>query len=233
MKNKTDDQKIKLPYYDITPPISEQMAVFPGDQKFETKTVFDYKKGDHLYLSSIQTTTHIGAHADSSSHYHAKGEGIDQRPLSAYFGACQVIEVLKVSDTKENRIYPSDFKTEIKASRVLFKTNSFPDYNHWNSDFFALSPELIYLLKDKNVQLVGIDTPSVDPETSKTLDSHQALFQTGMCVLEGLWLPSVPEGLYQLVAMPLPFVDGDASPVRAILIKSDQPAEFELTEIKS
>jgi arylformamidase len=83
----------------------------------------------------------------------------------------------------------------------------------------SLSPELIRFLHSKGCVLVGIDTPSVDPETSKALESHQALFETKIAVLEGLMLQQVPEGVYTLIALPLPIVDGDASPVRALLFE--------------
>lgn len=205
-------------YYDITPLITTKIAVFPGDQAYQRTISMDFDKKDHLQLSSFVSTFHLGAHADSSSHYHKDGVGVEQRPLAAYYGTCQVVEVLKVRDQKEFRISPADVHEEIKAKRIIFKTNSFPDPNCWNANFFSLSPELINFLHKKEVVLVGIDTPSVDPQISKTLDSHQALYQTGMCVLEGLFLPQVPPGCYCLVALPLPFVGADASPVRAILI---------------
>jgi arylformamidase len=67
------------------------------------------------------------------------------------------------------------------------------------------------------VMLVGIDTPSIDPETSKTLDAHHAVRSAGMSILEGLVLDEVPAGDYELIALPLRFKNLDASPVRAVL----------------
>ena len=65
--------------------------------------------------------------------------------------------------------------------------------------------------------LVGIDTASIDPADSKTLDSHQAIRRRGLRVLENLVLDEVPEGDYELIALPLRLVSADASPVRAVL----------------
>ena len=130
-------------------------------------------------------------------------------------GACQVIEV----EGKPSRIMPVDIKEKILAPRILFKTNSFPDPDQWNDDFSALSPELIYYLKSQKVVLVGIDTPSVDPATDKTLVSHKAIFESDMAVLEGIILTHVTPGTYQLIALPLRIEGADASPVRAILLK--------------
>ena len=203
--------------YDLTPEIHSGLAVFPGDQKFTQKKSMSFEQGHHLLLSSIETTVHLGAHADSSSHYHADGKDIAARPLGAYFGACQVIHIEKKMG---ERIFVKDLGgKKIQAPRVLFKTDSFPNPDQWNSDFMSLSDELILFLKDQGCVLVGIDTPSVDPETSKKLESHQALFKTEIAVLEGLILKSVPEGLYTLMAVPLPLQGLDASPVRALLFE--------------
>lgn len=209
--------------------IHEGLAVFPGDTPFQREVLMDTKKGDHLGLSWVKTTLHLGAHADSTSHYHAQGAGIEARSLLDYYGPCFVADLTQVS--RGARILWTDFSSKYSSlwgthqekgpNRILFKTNSFPNPDVWNSDFVSLSPELIHELSKRNVRLVGIDTPSVDPETSKALESHQALFETKMAVLEGIDLKSVPEGFYTLVALPLKIKDADASPVRAILVQDE------------
>jgi arylformamidase len=202
-------------YIDISPLIHAKSAVFPGDTAFSHTVNLSLRAGDNLDLSEIKTTVHIGAHADAPSHYHIKGESIEQRSLNLYMGSAQVIEV---NIPRGRRITPSDLTQKIEAPRVLFKTNSFPDPDNWNGDFNSLSPELINELHSLGVVLVGIDTPSVDPSDDKNLPSHQALFQTNMAVLEGLVLSQVNPGIYDLIALPLKILGADASPVRAILI---------------
>lgn len=202
-----------MKYFDISPLISNDIAVFPGDQPFHRNVSLDIRK-DHLELSSMQTTLHLGAHADAPVHYHKEGCDIAERELEFYFGQCQVITV----NTKAKRITPEDLESiEITAPRVLFRTLSFPNPNQWTDDFIALSPELINFLASKDVMLVGIDTPSVDPADSKELESHQAIYQNNMAILEGLVLSEIPDDCYQLIALPLKIKSGDASPVRAIL----------------
>jgi arylformamidase len=202
-------------YIDISPLLHSKSVVFPGDTVFTHTVNMSIKSGDNLDLSEIKTTLHIGAHADAPSHYHLGGESIEQRDLNLYMGLAQVIEVHL---PRGARIGMNELSVEIKAPRVLFKTNSFPDPDLWNEDFNSLSPELIEHLHSLGVVLVGIDTPSVDPATDKELPSHQALFKTNMAVLEGLLLSHAPVGLYNLIALPLKIVGADASPVRAILI---------------
>ena len=81
----------------------------------------------------------------------------------------------------------------------------------------ALSPALVEELARQGVVLIGIDTPSVDPATSKELPSHQAIYRHDIAILEGVVLTSVNEGDYELIALPLKIKGADASPVRAIL----------------
>src|SRR5690606_11437122 len=130
-------------------------------------------------------------------------------------------QVIRI-EGKPARIYPEDLKSPIKAPRILFATESFPDPRNWNHDFSALSPELIHWAASQGVILFGIDTPSVDPSDSKLLESHQALLQTNSAVLEGIVLSDVSEGLYVLSALPLKIKGADASPVRAVLWKPDE-----------
>ncbi|RZA09664.1 MAG: kynurenine formamidase [Proteobacteria bacterium] len=204
--------------WEISPLISEKIAVFPGDTPFSREVALSFEQGHHLTLSALRSTLHLGAHADAANHYDAKGGGVEARALDPYLGP---VQVCAVDLPRGERILPHHLKAPIEARRVLFATNSFPDPNQWNDDFNSLSPELIHHLADLGVMLVGIDTPSVDPATSKKLESHQALMARDVCVLEGIVLSEVPEGLYNLVALPLRIQHADASPVRAILLERD------------
>lgn len=206
-------------YYDISPPVSEHLGVFPGDVRFQRHVSLETKMGHNITLSNITTTLHIGAHTDAPVHYHARGVAMHEVDVSVYFGPCQVV---RVDIKRGERILPQHVKQELTAPRVLFHTGSFPNPNEWNSDFCALSPELIEFLASRGVVLVGIDTPSVDPQQSTVLESHQALFQTGVLPLEGIVLAHVPEGRYTLVAVPLALQNADASPVRALLIPENE-----------
>ena len=81
----------------------------------------------------------------------------------------------------------------------------------------AYAPSTIEKLASLGVKLVGIDTASIDPAESKTLDSHQVIRRLDLRVLENLVLDDVPEGDYELIALPLKLMTADASPVRAVL----------------
>jgi arylformamidase len=200
---------------DISPPLSEQIAVWPGDEPYRREVSLDMRGGDPVTLSSVRTTLHVGAHADAPSHYVKDGDGIGERPLGVYYGPCQVMEV---NVSRGARILPEDLRSPIEAPRLLIKTDSFPDPTRFNEDFNSLSPELVAKAHDHGVVLIGIDTPSVDPFDDKILESHQELARRDMANLEGLFLGGVEPGLYTLIALPLRLADADASPVRAALL---------------
>jgi len=200
--------------YDISPPITEQLAVWPGDTPPRRQVHCDMRRGDNITLSSLTATVHLGAHADAPSHYGLDAKTIDQRQLELYVGPCQVMHIAPL---RHGKIIPAMLKGEIKAERILIATGTYPDPTHFNEDFAALSPELVEHLHLRGVRLVGIDTPSVDLFESKDLPAHHACLRFDMAILEGLVLCDVPEGTYELIALPLKLVGFDASPVRAVL----------------
>lgn len=204
--------------FDISPEIHSGLAVFPGDTRFSHGISMDMRRGDSLTLSQIQTTVHLGAHADAPNHYFKSGDSIERRNLKLYMGAAQVISV---DLPQKSRVEPRHIQhTSIQAPRVLFRTGSYPNPDHWNDDFSSLSREMIHFLHEQGVRLVGIDTPSIDLSDDKVLESHQAVAQYDMAILEGLVLKSVAPGLYQLIALPLRLRGAEASPVRAVLLKN-------------
>jgi arylformamidase len=200
--------------YDLTPPISEHLQVWPGDVPPRRRVQCDLRHGDNLTLSSLEATVHLGAHADAPSHYGANAPAIDVRSLDYYLGRCQV---MRVPVPRGGRIRADDLPHPVTAERLLLATGTFPDPEHFNQDFAALDPELVRVLHRQGVVLVGIDTPSVDRFDSKDLPVHHAFLECDLAILEGLVLCDVPEGVYELIALPLRLVGFDASPVRAIL----------------
>ena len=202
--------------YDIAPSITEKLAVWPGDTPMSREVLMDMARGDNITLSTLRATMHLGAHADGPNHYGKDAPAIDERGLDYFLGPCQVI---RVGVARATRITPAMLPGEVTTSRVLFATGTYPDPENWNRDFAALSVELVDFLHERGVITVGIDTPSVDLFESKDLPAHKAILRCNMSILEGLVLKDVPEGTYELIALPLPLVGFDASPVRAVLRK--------------
>jgi arylformamidase len=200
--------------YDITPPVTARLQVWPGDTPPSREVLLDMKRGDNITLSTLHATAHLGAHADAPSHYGADAPAIHERALDYYLGPCQL---LRVDVPRGTRITLAMLPTPVAAPRLLLATGTYPDPEHFNTDFAALNSELIEALHGRGVKLVGIDTPSVDLFDSNDLPAHRAFLRCDMAILEGLVLAGVPEGLYELIALPLRLVGFDASPVRAVL----------------
>jgi arylformamidase len=200
--------------YDITPVVSERLQVWPGDIRPRRHVTMDMKRGDHLTLSSFKATVHLGAHADAPSHYGPEGRTMEAQDLSYYLGPCQVIQV---KPERNEVIRPERLGSDLHSERLLIATATYPDPDKFNEDFAALDPGLVDWLHAQGVRLVGVDTPSVDPFSSKELPAHRRFLAHDMAILEGLVLAHVPAGDYELIALPLRLEGFDASPVRAVL----------------
>ena len=207
--------------YDISPPLTSRIAVWPGDTPLSREVLLEIgrpqessKIVSNITLSTLRATVHLGAHADAPSHYGADAPAIHERNLDYYLGPCQVV---RVAVPRATRVTPDMLPQPVRAERVLIATGTFPDPERFNTDFAALDPELVRRLHEQGVKLIGIDTPSVDLFDSKDLPSHRMFLKRDMAILEGLVLNDVPEGIYELIALPLKLVGFDASPVRAVL----------------
>lgn len=200
--------------YDISPVISPALAVWPGDSAPTREVLCDIRNGSNITLSTLRATVHLGAHADGPNHYGTNAPSIEQRRLDYYLGPCQVIW----ADVPRGvRIERRHLRREVRSKRILIATDTYPDPTNFNQDFAALSPVLVDYFHTMGVKLVGIDTPSVDLFDSKDLPAHKRFLAHDMAILEGLVLKDVPEGVYELIALPLKLAGFDASPVRAIL----------------
>lgn len=199
--------------WDISPPVDEHAAVFPGDTAYSQRLHFALSPGCPVNVNSITMSPHTGAHADAPMHYATGGQASGELDLNAYLGPCRVIYCIDCGPL----VLPEHIAHALVdlPPRVLLRTTHTASQS-WKL-FTAIAPETLALLASKNVALVGIDTPSVDPNDSQTLPSHHQLLTHDMRVLECLVLDDVPEGDYELIALPLKLMRADASPVRAIL----------------
>lgn len=202
--------------YDISPVLSPRVAVFPGDTPFSRRTALDIGRGDPITLSATTATLHLGAHADAPAHYHRDGATIDRQPLDLYVGPCCL---LRVAVARGRTVAVADVadRMPVGTDRLVLATGTFPDPDRWVADFATLEPALVEWLGDRGVRLVVVDTPSVDRPDSKDLPAHAACFRRGIAIIEGVVLDGVPEGSYELIALPLRIEGADASPVRAVL----------------
>ena len=200
---------------DISQPLAPGMAVFPGDAPYAEGRTFRIGPGCPVNVSQVSFSVHCGTHADAPLHYDAAGAAVGALALEPYLGPCRVIDARGHGPL----CGPQELSNALDGAppRILLRLMDQPSTREWPTGFRALAPETVALLAARGVMLVGIDTPSVDPETSKTLCSHMACRKADMRILENLVLANVEPGDYELIALPLKFAALDASPVRAVL----------------
>jgi arylformamidase len=204
----------KAGFWDISPAIATGIPVWPSDSEYSAETTWQIADGCPVKVSKITMSTHTGAHCDAPSHYDANGKAIDEVDLQTYIGACRVLHCIGVRQVEPQHIAAQLTDT---PPRVLLRTYQTAPQMRWDADFPSIHPATIDLLAQHGVRLIGIDSPSLDPQESKTLDCHLTVKRHQMAILEGIVLDEIAQGDYELIALPLKLAGLDASPVRAIL----------------
>ena len=201
--------------WDISPPVDARSPVFAGDTPYSQTWAAQIAPGCPVNVSAITLSPHVGAHADAPLHYTPQGAAVGALDLAPFIGPCRVIHALQAGPL----VQPEHLQQALHdlPARVLVRTcQQFPLWQ-FDAQLTALAPSTVELLAGLGVRLIGIDSASIDPADSKTLPSHQAIRHHGLRVLENLLLDDVPEGDYELIALPLKLMTADASPVRAVL----------------
>ncbi len=202
--------------YDISRTLSTETKVWPGDTLFTFHHNLRLSEGALVNLTTLNLSPHAGTHCDAPYHYDDEGLHPADLPLERYIGPAHVVTVKR----EHGGITPEDFagKDLSGLERLLIHTwvSEVPD-GQWPEDFPYPTVELIDWLAGQGMTLFGVDMPSVDGFTSKTLECHHRLNRHGALILETLRLAGVPDGRYELIALPLKMAQVCGSPLRAIL----------------
>lgn len=201
-------------WIDISQPLHNGHAEWPGDTPFSFEVAFTKEETGSVNIGKLSTSTHMGTHVDAPFHFLNEGDTVEQLPIDLYIGRARVIELSDCTSIGRKELEAIDFGG---AERILLKTEKREDFTVFPPNFVTIEENLAPLLKERGVRLLGVDVPSVDAETSKTLDAHHALHQNGVMILENLVLNEVVPGDYELIALPLKIVGADGSPVRAVI----------------
>lgn len=198
--------------YDVTRPLTKDMLVYPGD------VIPSFSQTDHgrYLISDLHLSTHTGTHIDAPVHYLKSGDTIDTIPLSNLIGRCRVIDVSSAG-TLITAPYLEDRTGGVK--RLLLKTR-FSGRNTFIEDYPSLALDAACLLTDNRMGCIGIDSPSIE---SYNCDGsvHRLLLGKGCIIIELLDLSGVPEGDYEMVALPLRLSGLDGSPARVVLMNQE------------
>ena len=218
---------------DISQPVGSTTACFPGDVPFSKEVTLSHADSNLINLTSFKMSPHVGTHADAPVHIkgqltNGSGEtpsGDDTTagamPLAPFLGRTYVMDLSPLTGPIGGSAILdqlTDLAQEEQIKRVLFKTRSAVRHDLFEDDYSYIGEDTAEKLGQLGFLLTGLDTPSVDHTQSKELTTHHILDRFGLCWLENLDLSMVEEGEYELIALPLKFMELEASPVRAVLL---------------
>jgi arylformamidase len=209
----------KSNWIDISIPIYAGMMGGPNDPRVKIVLVRDPAKGDKNTMSQVTMITHTGTHIDSPRHFFPDGTTIDELPLETFIGPARVIEIKDTVSIKPAELEPYGIRP---GERILFKTKNSSwvyDTEEFVTGYVYISTEAARFLVEKKVRLVGVDYLTVggyeDREQNRVV--HEMFLKNGVSILEETNLSGVKAGKYELIAVPLRFRQGDASPCRAVI----------------
>lgn len=209
--------KTRKGWIDVSVPLRTGMVHWPNNPPVRIERMLDIEHGDAANVSTLSMGSHTGTHMDAPLHFVRGGKGLDEMPLEATIGRARVIEIHDAESVKPEELRPHHIRG---GERILFKTQN--SARRWHEeafieDFVYVSQEAARYLATQEVSTIGTDYLSVGGFLKDGVETHQALLEAGIWVIEGLDLSQVESGEYELTCLPLKVERGDGAPARAIL----------------
>lgn len=199
---------------DISRRLEKGVPTWPGDTAFNYEVSWSKEQSGSVNVGKLTMSIHTGTHMDSPFHFDNDGRKVMDLDLELYIGPARMIDVSGKASIGADDLANYDLNG---VTRLLLRTSSWTNPNEFPTEITYLRADLAPFLADKGIRLIGVDVPSVDPLDSKELSAHHGLHAHDIHILEGLALDHVNPGDYELIALPLPLVEADGSPVRAVL----------------
>ncbi len=240
----THDQKIK--FVDLSHDFSDETIYWVTSKEFELDTVFEGEtdKGYYYSANNISSAEHGGTHIDAPIHFSKDGQSVDEIPLEKLIGKAIKIDVaVKALKNPDYQISIEDITNWEKeediqipdGSIILLQTGYSKFYpgkiKYLGTDkrgedavkllhFPGLSDEAAkWLVENRNVHAIGIDTPSIDYGQSQYFKSHVILLGKSIPVFENLTnLDQLPEKGFEIIALPMKIKGGSGAPLRIIAV---------------
>lgn len=252
-KPATQNSLAKLKWIDLSYSFDSTTLYWPNNVKpFDhQKDAEGITPGGYFYSSySFSTPEHGGTHLDAPIHFAANKYTVDQIPLSNLTGNAIVIDVsAKALANRDYQVAVADIESWEKANGeipadaiVLFKTgygSFYPDrlkYFGTAKTGMEAIPELHFpgihpsttewLLKNRNIKALGLDTPSMDYGQSKDFKTHQILLGANKVGFENVAnLEQLPaKGIY-VIALPMKIGRGTGAPLHIIASVSNAQSD--------
>lgn len=204
---------------DISQPLGQDTAVWPGDRRFTLEWTLRRRGGDAVDAAAMALSMHTGTHIDGPRHV-LDGPGAGQLTLDPFVGPAAVVDGREFVAGHPPMVDAEllDGVDPAATPRVLIRTRDAVDPCAFPRSFAAFAPAFARRLVERGFVLVGTDAPSIDPVDSQTLESHRILARAGIPNVENLMLSGVAPGQYTFIGLPLRLTDADSSPTRAVLV---------------
>ncbi|WP_342472051.1 cyclase family protein [Metasolibacillus sp. FSL H7-0170] len=205
-------------WIDITQPLNKNIATWAGDTKFIYETVATKEHTGSVNVGMLQMSLHSGTHMDAPFHFDNNGQTFEQLDLERCIGKVVVVECLDSEFIEMSHV--AGKITGVNA--VFFKTKTLANAHIFPQEVPTLTIETVAYLKESDINLIGVDVPSVDKVTSKELPIHHALVESDIYIVENLLLEHIKAGRYEMIILPLLIEGADGSPVRAVIKEEEQ-----------
>jgi arylformamidase len=217
-----------LEIFDITPPISETMVIWPGLTANRFGRSENMNTGDAVNVTDMHCCAHIGLHVDAQCHHIKGGVGIEKCPAAGLMGSAYVMDLTGV----ETAVDAADLEPLSKLEPfdiLLLKTKNSTTKTTWkkfDTSLVYITAAAVERIKSLKIKGVVADCLTFEEYGSPTCPTHKALLKDNdLAAIEGADLRKVEPGHYWFVCLPLPIVGSDAGPARAVLIR-DGSGEF-------
>ena len=207
---------------DLTLTISESIPSFPGSPKPQFILWSDLQE-DGYNLELLFLSSHTGTHLDAPYHFVKNGLKIDQIPLDRLIGKAILIKLKKTNNIS---IIKSDITLFEKKNGTIPNNSTVFFYTGWQKNlkkdnYFTENPGLgvsaAEYLASKKINLVGIDSPSIDLGKDQSFSVHHILSKNNILIVENLTnLNKISSKEFNFTILPLKLKDTTGSPVRAV-----------------
>jgi len=201
---------------DVTVPLDERLATYPGNTPFTLEPIQRIAQGGHSNVSTLHMSAHAGTHVDAPRHFFDGAPGAEALPLELLIGRARVVEVAARKGIDAYALAGLNLNEDV---RVLFKTHNsrFWGSPEFHTEYAGVTESGARHLINHGIKVVGVDYLSVEQFKTPGAPAHHLLLGAGTIIIEGLNLSGVEPGIYEMTCLPLRVVGADGAPARVIL----------------
>ncbi|MEN8183562.1 MAG: cyclase family protein [Myxococcota bacterium] len=230
---------------DLTHPFDVAAVYWPTAEGFVLETEFQGMVEHGYYYEShrFRASEHGGTHLDAPIHFAEGRQTVDEIPLERLMGPARVVDVSSAAEKDPDYAITRDDLERFEAEHgrippgavVLLRTGfseRWPDRARYlgteergpdavaRLHFPGLHPDAArWLLSERDIAAVGLDTASIDPGESTLFESHRVLLAGNVPVFENVaHLGELPPSGAYVIALPMKIGGGSGAPLRIIAL---------------